>query len=173
MSSWVIFCQRVVYSRGKDSKWPSNEKTWVPCTYIKRVFFFCFVFFVFFFAVVFTYQGLLLLFGIFLAWETRNVTIPTLNDSKYIGMSAVYNVFVSSIIGSVASLTLEYYDASYAILFMCLIMSTSLTMLLVFAPKVRILWLETSHEWPGENLSLQYQYSIRQTSDENIKETIN
>ena len=39
---------------------------------------------------------------------------------------------------SVASLALkgsEYYDAVYAILSMCLIMSTSLTMLLVYAPK--------------------------------------
>ena len=67
-----------------------------------------------FFAVVFTYQGSLLLFGIF-------------TFSKYIVMS-VYNVFVLSIIGAVVSLTLEgsaYYDAS------------------VFAPKVRIFCLET------------------------------
>ena len=49
---------------------------------------------------VFTYQGLLLLFGIFLAWETRNVTIPTLNDSKNIRAS-VSNVFLLSIIGAV------------------------------------------------------------------------
>ena len=103
---------------------------------------YCFVF-----AVVFTYQELLLLFGIFLAWETLNVTLPALNDSRYIGMS-VYNVFVLSTIGAVVSLTLEgsaYYDASYAISSMCLIMSTSLKTLLVFAPKVRILWLETYH----------------------------
>ena len=101
----------------------------------------------YFFSLVFTYQGLLLVFGIFLAWKTSNVTIPTLNDSKYIGMS-FYNVFVLSIIGAVVSLTLEwseYYDTSYAILSMCLIMSTSLTILLMFAPKVRILCLETYH----------------------------
>ncbi|XP_022800761.1 gamma-aminobutyric acid type B receptor subunit 2-like [Stylophora pistillata] len=92
----------------------------------------------YFFAVVFTYKGLLLLFGIFLAWETRNVTIPALNDSKYIGMS-VYNVFVLSVIGAVVSLALEgseHYNASYALLSMCLIMGTSLTMLLVFVPKI-------------------------------------
>ena len=55
---------------------------------------------------------------------------------------SVYNVFVLSIIGAVVSLTLEgsaFYDAS----FMRLIMSTSLTMLSVFAPKVRIFCLET------------------------------
>ena len=30
-------------------------------------------------------DGLLLVFGAFLAWETRKVSIPALNDSKYIG----------------------------------------------------------------------------------------
>ena len=30
------------------------------------------------------YKGLLLLYGAFLAWETRNVTIAALNDSKYV-----------------------------------------------------------------------------------------
>ena len=63
------------------------------------------------FVVVFTYQGLPLLFGTCLNWETRNVTIPALNDSKYIGMS-VYSVFVGTIIGAVVSPALggsEYY----------------------------------------------------------------
>ena len=90
---------------------------------------------------MFTYKGLLLLFGIFLAWETRNVSIPALNDSKYIGMS-VYNVFVLSIIGASVSLAFEgsvHHEAPYAILSMCLIVSTSVTLLLVFVPKVRIL----------------------------------
>jgi gamma-aminobutyric acid type B receptor len=38
-------------------------------------------------------------FGAFLAWETRNVQIPALNDSKYVGMS-VYNVFIMCILGA-------------------------------------------------------------------------
>ena len=103
--------------------------------------------FFFFFRSCLHTKGCCCLFGIFLAWETLNVTIPVLNDSKYIEMS-VYNIFVLSIIGAVVSLTLEgseYYDASYTILSMYLIMSTSLTMLFVFAPKVRILWLKTYH----------------------------
>ena len=90
---------------------------------------------------MFTYKGLLLFFGIFLAWETRNVSIPALNDSKYIGMS-VYNVFVLSIIGASVSLAFEgsvHHEAPYAILSICLIRSTSVTLLLVFVPKVRIL----------------------------------
>ena len=61
-----------------------------------------------------------------LVWEERNVTITALNDSKYIVMT-VYNEFVLSIIGAVVSLTLEgsaYYDASFTILSMRLIMGT-------------------------------------------------
>ena len=38
-------------------------------------------------------DGLLLIFGAFLAWETRKVTVPALNDSKYIGeLYVVFNV---------------------------------------------------------------------------------
>ena len=36
---------------------------------------------------MFGFKGILLLFGLFLAWETRKVEIATLNDSRYIGKS--------------------------------------------------------------------------------------
>ena len=36
---------------------------------------------------LYSYKGILLLFGLFLAWETRNVNIPVLNDSQHIGKS--------------------------------------------------------------------------------------
>lgn len=44
--------------------------------------------------VIYVLKGLLMLFGCFLAWETRAVNVPALNDSKYIGIS-VYIVVVS------------------------------------------------------------------------------
>lgn len=34
---------------------------------------------------LYSYKGILLLFGLFLAWETRTVNIPALNDSQHIG----------------------------------------------------------------------------------------
>ena len=89
-------------------------------------------------ATLFAYKGILLLFGLFLAWETRNVTIPALNDSKYIGMS-VYNVFVLAVIGVIVAIALDgsmYYEAPYAISSLCLIVCTTVTLLLVFVPKV-------------------------------------
>lgn len=35
-----------------------------------------------FLGIVYGYKGLLMIFGCFLAWETRHVSIPALNDSK-------------------------------------------------------------------------------------------
>ena len=43
--------------------------------------------------VVFGYKGVLLLFGLLLAYETRSVKIKQVNDSRFVGMS-IYNVVV-------------------------------------------------------------------------------
>jgi gamma-aminobutyric acid type B receptor len=36
-----------------------------------------------FVGVIYAYKGMLLIFGAFLAWETRNVSIPALNDRYF------------------------------------------------------------------------------------------
>ena len=84
------------------------------------------------------YKGILLLFGVFLAWETRNVTIPALNDSKYIGMS-VYNVVILSAIGATVSMVLNdttYYELLHALVSVVVLLSTTVTLTMVFLPKV-------------------------------------
>lgn len=43
--------------------------------------------------VVYTYKGLLLLFGLFLAYEIRNAKAKHVNDSRFVSM-AIYNVAV-------------------------------------------------------------------------------
>ena len=44
--------------------------------------------------------------GCFLAWETRHVNVPALNDSKFIGIS-VYVVVVMSVLGLSTSVILK------------------------------------------------------------------
>ncbi|XP_031551226.1 gamma-aminobutyric acid type B receptor subunit 2-like [Actinia tenebrosa] len=111
----------------------NNDKIYVPvlyqCTCQYKTYFL---------ATMYVYKGILLLFGLFLAWETRNVTIAALNDSKYIGMS-VYNVVTLSCIGAIVTTALDntiHYEAPYAISSLCLIICTTATLLLVFVPKV-------------------------------------
>ena len=75
-------------------------------------------------------------FGAFLAWETRNVQIPALNDSKYVGMS-VYNVFIMCVLGVAISFVLnEDQNASFIIISVFIIFCTTGTLCLVFVPKV-------------------------------------
>ena len=44
---------------------------------------------------VYGFKGIVLVFGLFLAWETRKVKIAALNDSHHIGKSAYYLNFVN------------------------------------------------------------------------------
>lgn len=53
--------------------------------------------------VVYGYKGLLLLLGIFLAYETKSVSTEKINDHRAVGM-AIYNVSVSVFVSLNASL---------------------------------------------------------------------
>lgn len=91
-----------------------------------------------FLSVIYVYKGLLMAFGCFLAWETRHVSIPALNDSKYIGLS-VYNVVIMCVIGASLSFVLrDQQDASFVIISIFIIFCSTTTLCLVFVPKVRM-----------------------------------
>ena len=67
------------------------------------------------------------------------MTIPALNDSKYIGMS-VYNVVILSAIGATVSMVLKrtvYYELLHVLVSAIVILSTTVTLTMVFAPKVK------------------------------------
>jgi gamma-aminobutyric acid type B receptor len=92
----------------------------------------------------YAYKGLLMLFGAFLAWETRQVQIPALNDSKYVGMS-VYNVAIMCILGVAVTFVLkDEQTASFVIISVFIIFCTTGTLCLVFVPKV-----SSSHDIQG------------------------
>ncbi|XP_033631428.1 gamma-aminobutyric acid type B receptor subunit 2-like [Asterias rubens] len=85
---------------------------------------------------VYIYKGLLLVFGTFIVWQTRNVNIPALNDSKYIGLS-IYNVVIFSALGVPLSYLLaDNSGYTYAIVGGLIIFCTTLTLCLLFLPKV-------------------------------------
>ncbi|XP_072039548.1 gamma-aminobutyric acid type B receptor subunit 2-like [Amphiura filiformis] len=86
---------------------------------------------------LFIINGLLLIFGAFLAWETRNITMAALNDSKHIGMS-VYTVVVMSFTGVPVSFVVEEPNSNYALLSCFIFFSTTVTLCLVFVPKIKM-----------------------------------
>ncbi|XP_041352638.1 gamma-aminobutyric acid type B receptor subunit 1-like isoform X2 [Gigantopelta aegis] len=87
---------------------------------------------------VFGFQTTILLFGVFLAFTTRKVSIPILNDSKAIGL-CIYNVIVLSIVGVPISLVLnEKCSLEYGLISTFIILGTTVTQCLIFVPKVRV-----------------------------------
>ncbi|CAF4188269.1 unnamed protein product, partial [Rotaria sp. Silwood2] len=86
--------------------------------------------------VLILYKGLLMFYGSFLSWKTRNVTIPALNDSRYIGLS-VYIVFICCTLGSlVVFIPSEQMQLSYFLRSFFIVICTTATVCLVFVPKV-------------------------------------
>lgn len=71
-----------------------------------------------------------------MAWETRNVKISALNDSKYIGIS-VYSVVITSasvvVIGTIIS---ERATLAYISITSLILITTTSTLCLLFLPKI-------------------------------------
>ncbi|KAJ7373883.1 hypothetical protein OS493_009207 [Desmophyllum pertusum] len=83
------------------------------------------------------WKSLLLVIGLFLAWETRHVSFPSLNDSKYIGMS-VYNVVIMILITVSLSFVVgtNHIQAKYALYTTAFNVISTFTLLLLFVPKI-------------------------------------
>ncbi|KAK3728690.1 hypothetical protein RRG08_041874 [Elysia crispata] len=87
--------------------------------------------------VVFGYKGILLIFGIFLAYETRSVKLKQVNDSRFVGMS-IYNVVVLCVITAPISLIISNQEnATFAFVSLAIVLCSFLSMGLIFVPKIK------------------------------------
>ncbi|KAL3998361.1 7 transmembrane sweet-taste receptor of 3 GCPR family protein [Acanthocheilonema viteae] len=87
-------------------------------------------------AIILGIKGLLMLLGCFLAWETRQVNVPALNDSKYIGMS-VYSVVVTCLLGlPLVYILQDRVNEAHILGSLFIIFCTTLILCLVFVPKI-------------------------------------
>ncbi|KAK8763307.1 hypothetical protein V5799_034087 [Amblyomma americanum] len=86
---------------------------------------------------LYIYKGLLLVVGCYMAWETRQVQIPALNDSQYIGMSVYNAVITSALVVALANvISTERYTLTYALVGTLIFVSTTTTLCLLFLPKI-------------------------------------
>ena len=81
-------------------------------------------------------KGILLIFGVFLAWETRNVHYPSLNDSKSIGL-AVYNMFMFSCLAIVVGFVV-YPPLETLVQRSIVFVAATSTVALLFIPKIKV-----------------------------------
>lgn len=83
------------------------------------------------------YKCLLLVLGLFLAYETRNLKPLFVNDLRFVGL-AIYNVAVLSLItGPIVTFVIRSQsDANFAFISITVLLSTYITLGLVFVPKI-------------------------------------
>ncbi|CAL1535774.1 unnamed protein product, partial [Lymnaea stagnalis] len=84
----------------------------------------------------YVYKGLLLVFGAFLAWETRMVTIPALNDSKLIGF-CIYNIAIvcALVVPVTYALGQDRKTLGFILVAVFVSLCTSLVLCILFIPK--------------------------------------
>ncbi|XP_021115836.1 gamma-aminobutyric acid type B receptor subunit 1 isoform X6 [Heterocephalus glaber] len=81
------------------------------------------------------YKGLLLLLGIFLAYETKSVSTEKINDHRAVGM-AIYNVAVLCLITAPVTMILSsQQDAAFAFAALAIVFSSYITLVVLFVPK--------------------------------------
>jgi gamma-aminobutyric acid type B receptor len=84
------------------------------------------------------YKISLSMYGIYLAWITRNINVPAMNDSKYLLLST-YTIIICGL-GSMTLVQLlkDWPDVVQVFFSIGLISATAITQCLVFVPKVFI-----------------------------------
>ena len=86
--------------------------------------------------ILLAYKGILLIVGLFLAFETRKVKIRQLNDSKLIGMS-VYGIVVLSVALAAIGIFLEaMVSVFYTVTGLMILVGNTCLLCLIFIPKV-------------------------------------
>nr|QAB04952.1 GABAB-R1-d [Nematostella vectensis] len=87
--------------------------------------------------IIMGYKGLILLVGCFISWETRKVKVRALNDSRFVGMS-VYNIVLAVVIGGPLTLLIGGDRDSFVALYSFFVFfPTSISLCLLFVPKIR------------------------------------
>ncbi|XP_058454034.1 gamma-aminobutyric acid type B receptor subunit 2 [Malaya genurostris] len=86
---------------------------------------------------LYAYKGLLLIVGVYMAWQTRHVKIPALNDSQYIGVSVYSVVITSATVVLLTNLLYERVTLAFVITSAFILVSTTATLCLLFLPKVK------------------------------------
>ncbi|XP_043471237.1 gamma-aminobutyric acid type B receptor subunit 2 isoform X2 [Leptopilina heterotoma] len=85
---------------------------------------------------LYVYKGLLLVVGVYMAWETRHVKVPALNDSQYIGMSVYSVVITSGIVVALANLISDQATLVFVTITALILASTTATLALLFLPQL-------------------------------------
>lgn len=117
------------------------------------------------YGVIYGYKGLMLLFGLFLSYETRSVKLKQLNDSRLVGMS-IYNVVILCLITAPTSLVMNnQVNSHFAFVSLAIIFCCFLSMALIFVPKIVELVRRRPHTFTSGNGQFQETLTSKEEED--------
>jgi len=88
------------------------------------------------YGILYGYKGLVLVFALFLSYETRSVKMKQLNDSRLVGM-AIYNIVILCVItGPIALMIDNQVNSHFAFIGITIIFVCFLSMALIMVPKL-------------------------------------
>jgi len=93
-----------------------------------------------------------------MAWETRHVKIPALNDSQYIGVSVYSVVITSAIVVVLANLISERVTLAFITITALILTSTTATLCLLFIPKLHDIWARSEYKSYIYVVSIEHPY---------------
>ena len=87
-------------------------------------------------SILLAYKGVLLVLGAFLAFETRKVKIPELNESIYIAVSIYTFFLISACLTLIGFLLTDMIHVRYALIGVFTNLGITTILCIVFVPKV-------------------------------------
>lgn len=108
-----------------------------------------------------------------MAWETRHVKIPALNDSQYIGVSVYSVVITSAIVVVLANLIADQVTLAFVTITALILTSTTATLSLLFVPKINAIWGRGSapnNDPISHSMGLKMEYNTRRFMTDDRRE---
>ncbi|XP_071094942.1 gamma-aminobutyric acid type B receptor subunit 2-like [Haliotis cracherodii] len=89
---------------------------------------------------IFTFKTILLLYGLYLSWQTRNIMLPSMNDARSIIVTSLTTVTMATFATSVGMMLQAWPNAVYACVIFAIWLCNMVAMCSVFVPKVILWW---------------------------------
>ncbi|XP_077865360.1 gamma-aminobutyric acid type B receptor subunit 2-like [Saccoglossus kowalevskii] len=121
--------------------------------------------------VLVTVKVVLLLFGVFLAWKTRRVEVPGMNESRYIALS-IYIVAITCLVSAAVVFFMKQNVVfTYTFLGSAILVSNTSVLCLMFVPKIKLLYLtdNTKSQRSGMSMKLSAFGKFGQNDDDITK----
>ncbi|KAL3267204.1 hypothetical protein HHI36_011340, partial [Cryptolaemus montrouzieri] len=119
------------------------------------------------------YKALVLIMGVFMAWENRHVKVPTLNNIHYIGI-CVYSAIFSSIVLIFANFIEQYVIVSYLISSCTILVTTSIILVLLFLPQFKMIFGSMQNDdLLMQTMGLKFEYNTRRFIYKDQRELFN